>query len=55
LELYTIVIQVFMICKIEYVVIHMFQIPLDWNGILGFGIHFSDERYRSRKNSERNS
>ena len=29
-----------MICKIEHVGIHLFQIPLDWNVIPGFGIQF---------------
>ena len=31
-----------MICKIEYVIIHLFQISLDWNVIPGFGIQFSE-------------
>ena len=29
-----------MICKIEYVGIHLLQIPLDWNVIPGLGIQF---------------
>jgi len=44
-----------MISKTEYVVIHLFQISLDWNVIPGFGIQFSDGIYHSRKDSQRNS
>ena len=48
-------IRFFKTCKIENVVIHLFQISLDWNVIPGFGIQFSDGRYHSRKDSQRNS
>ena len=38
-----------MICKTEYAVIYLFQIPLYWNVIPGFGIQFSDGRYHNGK------
>ena len=41
-----------MICKIERVGIHLFQISFDWNVIPGFGIRFSDGRYYSRRDSQ---
>jgi hypothetical protein len=38
-----------MICKMEYVGIHLFQIPRDWNVIPYFGIQFLDGRYHTRR------
>jgi len=43
-----------MSCEFEYVVIHLFRIPLGWNVILGFGTQFSDGRHHSGKDSQRN-